>query len=360
MENDVKKNQSRLGGVAVRALAIFGFLAIIIVGMWGSVQVARGVPNAFSSLASAVASFTSVFIPAGEKITLSTASFTLNSNEPFTISWRHDKKSLDGSYTFRYDCADAVYFNSPTISGTPATIYCNTSFNFLNSGNQITLIPVSSNNRFVDVQVFIDFTPNGASRPTVTGQTTFTIVNNGNTTSPGTLAPATTTPTTVTPKPVTPTPVTPRPVTPGPTQTGVYPVTGGVAVSDPNGYVDLTARIIEVGIVDKTTGVFTASSTPTRANNRIAVRFAVENIGTKTSPTFDFNAVLPTLPSNIFSAPMQQSLAPGDRIEFTVGFDSFNSSKPDGLFVVNIDPSNRINERNKVNNIVQYTITTRP
>lgn len=352
MENDLKKTQSRLGGVAVRALAIFGFVAIIIVGMWGSVQVARGIPNAFSSFASAIVSFTSIFVPAGEKIALSAPSLTINSSEPFVLSWTHEKKSIEGSYTFRYNCADGVSFMSAS-----TTVYCNVPFNFTHSSNQITLTPLSTNNRFVDVQVFIDFTPNGANRPTVTGQTTFTIQNTGNATSPGTLTP--TTPVTTTPTPTTPVVTTPRPVTAGPTQTQVYPINGGVGVSNPNGYVDLTARILEIGVVDKTSGVFTASSTPSRTNTRIAVRFAVENIGTKTSPEFDFNAVLPTLPANIFSAPLQQALAPGDRIEFTVGFDSFDASKPDGLFVVNIDPAGRINERNKDNNIVRYTVTTR-
>ncbi len=356
MENDTKKTPSRLGTAAVRTLAIFGFVAIIIVGMWGSVQVARGIPNAFSSLASAIVSFSSVFVPAGEKIVLSAQSLTVDSNQPFVLSWSHDKKSVDGSYTFRYNCADGVSFTSLSASGAPETIFCNTAFHFLNANNQMTLTPFSANNRFVDVQVFIEFTPNGANTPTVTGQTTFTVTNTGNTTSPGTLTP-TTTPVTVIP--VTTVPVTPRPVTPGPTQTNIYPI-NGAGVSDPNGYVDLAVRIIETGVVDKTTGVFTASSTPSRSasNSRIAVRFAVENRGTKTSPQFDFNAVLPTLPYNIFSSPMQQVLAPGDRIEFTVGFDSFDPSKPDGIFIVNVDPSNRINERDKNNNIVRYTITT--
>ncbi|MES2014252.1 MAG: CARDB domain-containing protein [Patescibacteria group bacterium] len=356
MENDSKKTSSRLGDAAVRALAIFGFLAIIIVGMWGSVQVARNVPGAFSSVAAAIVSFTSIFVPAGETITVSAPSLTVNANEPFVLSWTHAKKSVEGSYTFRYNCADGVYFNSPTVSGSETAVYCNVPFNFLNSNNQITLTPVSTTNRFVDVQVFVDFTPNGANRPTVTGQTALTVVNSANTTSPGTLSPATT-PTTKTPVTTNPVTTTPRPVTAGPEQTHTYPVNGS-GVSDPNGYVDLTAQIIEVGVVDKTTGAFTASSTPSRTNNRIAVRFSVQNIGTKTSPEFDFNAVLPTLPSNIFSAPFQQALAPGDRIEFTVGFDSFNPDTPNGVFTVNVDPTGRINERNKDNNIVHYTITT--
>ncbi len=114
---------------------------------------------------------------------------------------------------------------------------------------------------------------------------------------------------------------------------------------------------MDTGVVDKTTGAFTASSTPSRAS-RIAVRFAIENLGTKTSSQWAFNATLPTLPSNIFTSPMQQALNPGDRIEFTVGFDSFNPNQPQGEFIVNVDPTGSIQEKNEVNNIVKQVITT--
>lgn len=353
MENETNKVRGGASAVITRALAVFGFLAIIVVGMWGSVQIARGVPNAFSSLASAIVSFTSIFVPAGEIISLSGPS-TVEANVPFTVSWTHEKKSVEGSYTFRYNCVNGAYFNSSSAAGATTTVYCNNNFNFINSNNQITLTPVSTANRYIDATIFIEFTPNGANQPTVTGQRTITIANNALGTSPGV---TNTTPTTPTQTPTTPVVTTPRPITPGTETHNTYPI-NGTAVSDPNGYVDLAARIIEVGVVDKTTGAFTASTTPSRTS-RIAVRFAVENRGTKTSPEFDFNAILPTLPSNIFSAPLQQSLAPGDRIEFTVGFDSFDPAKVDGVFIVNVDPSGRINERNKENNITRYTITVR-
>ena len=65
------------------------------------------------------------------------------------------------------------------------------------------------------------------------------------------------------------------------------------------------------------------------------------------------------MPMHIFTSQAQQALAPGDSIQFTIGFDLFN---PDGngIFTVNVDPSDRINEPNKDNNIVHYTITTTP
>jgi hypothetical protein len=226
-------------------------------------------------------------------------------------------------------------------------------FNFLNSNDSVTLTPFSSKNRFTDVSVYIDFTPNGSSAATVTGKTALTIENDNFATSPGATG--------TTSQPSTPPPT--HTVTPGSQTSQTYPLSGGIPVSNPNGSVDLTAKILEVGVVDKSTGQFISSSTPSRsatANSgqyRLAVRFAIENDGTKTSPQFDFNAVLPTLPLYIFSSPMQQALAPGDRIEFTLGFDSFNAAG-DGQITVNVDPSGRINEQNKTNNIVHYTVVT--
>ena len=324
--------------------------------MWGSVQIARAVPSALSNVAAAIVSLTSIFVPAGETITLSAPSFDVVSGQGFVLSWEHAKKSVDGSYTFRYECADGVHFTSPSSATENETIFCNVAYHFLNSNDSIALTAVSQKNRFIDVTVLVDFTPNGANQPTVTGKATLTISNQNLGSSPTTTGNATPTiPTT----PTTPTKPTVPNNTPGTPTSVTYPgaITGGAAASNPNGYVDLVPTVIEVGIVDKTTGAFSASSTPSRSQ-RVAVRFSVQNIGTKTSPQFDFAAVLPTLPGHIFNSPFQQELAPGDRIEFTVGFDSFDPAKPDGIIIINVDPSGRFNERVKDNNIVKYTIHT--
>jgi hypothetical protein len=351
MENDFHNSSPRIGERGIRILAILGFVAVVGVGLWGSVAIARAVPNAFSSLAAAFVSLTSIFVPAGETVSLS-APATVQSGAPFTLSWTHDKQSVDGSYTFRYDCADGVYFTATGASGSTDTIYCNVPYNFLNAGDSLTVTPVSTKNPSIPVTVYMDFVPNGATKATVTGKAVLTIVGNGTSGS----SPAT--PTTPVTTPTAPT------VTPGQSTTHTYPVSGAPA-SNPNGYVDLTARVIEVGVVDKNSGAFFASSTPSRAvtgadgQYRIAVRFAIENNGTKTSPQFDFNAVLPTYPQYIFSSPMQQALAPGDRIEFTLGYDQPDQGG-NGVFTVNVDPSSRINEPNKTNNIIHYTVTTNP
>jgi hypothetical protein len=339
-------NMETFKRVAIRALAVLGFVALLSIGMWGSVQFARAVPNVFSAIGAAIVSLTQVFIPAGEAIELSVPSTTLPANEPFVLSWTHAEKQLDGSYTFRYDCADGVSFSSPLPSG-ETTVFCNTPFNFLNAGDAMTLTAISEKNRFVDVMLHIDFTPNGQSRPTITGSTLITLVNEGLGDSQSAIDT----------RPTTPVPAAPSaPVTPTQgTKKETVELIGGPTASDPNGQTDLTARVIEIGVVDKTTGAFTASSTPSRTS-RVGVRFVVENVGTRRSPQWDFNAVLPTLPAHIFSSGTQQELGPGDRIEFTIGFDSFIDAS-EGDLVINVDPTGRINERNKTNNIVRYTIT---
>lgn len=340
MENS--NNRSALVNGAVRVLAIVGFIALIIGGLWGSVAVARAVPGAFSALASAIVSVTSVFVPADETITLSLPSSTVQSGQSFVLSWNHVRKSTEGVYTLSAQCANGVSFTTPTNAGVMTDVPCETSFAFLNANDSVVLTAYSTDNRFADVVITIEFTPDGASTPTVSGSTTLTVENPAAT---GTTTGTTSTGTTVR--------------TPGTetTSVDVFGVTGPTA-SDPNGYIDLSVRLIEIGVVDKATGEFTASSTPSRSmiGVRVAARFAVENVGTRTSDQWTFNAVLPTFPSHIYSSPTQQALGPGDRIEFTLGFDSFEEDN-EGTLVINVDPTQRINERNKDNNILRQIIT---
>lgn len=333
---------------ATRALAVVGFLAVIIIGMWGSVKVAQAVPGTLSAIANVIVSISSIFVPSTETITLSAPSLSVTSGTPVTLSFVHNKNNPNGTYNFRYSCVDGVTFNVVSAGGANVAVTCNTPYPALVTNNTMTVTPISSTNRFVDVEVFVSFTPAGAATATVTGSTVLTIENQSVTGSPTTTN--TNPPVVTTPKP--------KPVTPGTQTTGTYPITGtGPGVSNPNGFVDLTARVIETGTIDKDTGVFTANAAPDRnpVGARVAVRFAIENVGTKTSPQFTFNAMLPTLPPYTFFSDSQVALAPGDRIEFTIGFDSFQKNGP-GEFIINVDPTGGINEKNKTNNVVHYTV----
>lgn len=339
---------SRLAGSASRVLAIIGFVGLIIIGMYGSVRVAQAVPGVFSQMASAIVSITSIFVPANETISVTLPSYTVAHDAPVTVAFDHqNKKTEGGSYAFRYSCADGVTV-STIVNGVVTELGCNVPFTFAPFNNSVTVTPASALTRFADVEVFVAFTPEGAATATVIGSTLMTIENTSLSTS------VLTPPTNGTETPATPTPPVTKPTTPAaPPKKETIIVPQGRA-SDPNGYTDLTARVIEVGYIDST-GAFIASSTPSRAE-RVAVRFAVENIGTKTSKEFTFSAVLPTYPPYTYFSPSQVALGPGDRIEFTVGFDSFVRENV-GDIVINVDPTGGLNERNKDNNILRYTIS---
>ena len=120
------------------------------------------------------------------------------------------------------------------------------------------------------------------------------------------------------------------------------------------GQVDLVATIDAVGILGQN-NEFTATST-LRVSDKIAVKFTVTNIGDKKSEGWYFNAVLPTSPSHIFHSKSQQVLAPGEKIEFVIGFDKAKIGE-NQIIVINVDPSGGIKESDKENNIVKEFIT---
>ncbi len=337
----------RIQNIFLGILAVIAILAVIGFCMWGAIQVAQKIPSMFSSLASVSSSGTTQSASSSSKnetIVLSTQSTTVNARTTFTLSWTHANKAVNGSYTFRYDCANGVFFITPTPpSGAPVPVYCNVPFNFLNTNNSIVLTPIAAASTTVPITAYIDFTPNGASKPSISGSMLLSVTNIGGSSF------ATTTPSSNTTAPA---------HTTKPTN-GTYPTTSTTKVSDPNGYVDLQVTFLQMGYLDRATNAFIPTNTPSRSQ-KVAFRFSIENIGTKTSPEFDFNAVLPTSPISNAGSPAEQALTPGGRIEFTMGFEGATMSSGNSVVTIQVDPSNRISESNKTNNTASYVITTTP
>lgn len=162
-------------------------------------------------------------------------------------------------------------------------------------------------------------------------------------------------------EPITPTnPITPiapiNPITPGGETNTVIPIIGGntFAPSDPYGKVDLESKIIEVGIINPDTDDFIATSTLS-VNNKIAVKFIISNLGTKTAEGWSFNMVLPTNPHYIYHSNNQENLRPGERIEYAIAFDKPNEND-NAEIILNADPTRSIYESNENNNIVKKII----
>jgi hypothetical protein len=346
------KPEGSKSDVAIKVLATLGIIAIIVFVGWGTLTLARKfAPNAMDSLASAFVSLTSVFVP-GDKVNVSLDPKTVASGKSVTVSFEHSGKNDEdeGTYALSYSCKDGVSLT--TQNG--EIIFCNTAWNFAGSQSSVTVTAVSSEDATVNVPITVTFTPDDSDKKEIKGEAALKITNGGKsaaTSTPETSATTTST-TPVTPRP---NPATPKPRTPGTSTNGVYIIPGSAGtVSNPNGRVDLVARIIEVGVIGSD-NVFVATSTH-RLGTKIAVRFEIENIGDKTSPEWNFNAALPTYPFHIFHSDMQPVLTPGDKIQYTLGFDSAQAGY-NKEFTVNADPANGVNESNETNNIVKATFS---
>tara|TARA_B100000508_G_scaffold60333_1_gene46967 strand:- start:26979 stop:27725 length:747 start_codon:yes stop_codon:yes gene_type:complete len=113
--------------------------------------------------------------------------------------------------------------------------------------------------------------------------------------------------------------------TPGGETTEVTEQNPGAPVSDPNGLPDLVPTILATGklVGGYAADNFVATSTLSKTD-RIAVKFAVENKGTKeTGTNWRFNVVMPTETTYIFEGKAEhvQNLLPGEKIEYVIGFD---------------------------------------
>ncbi len=96
--------------------------------------------------------------------------------------------------------------------------------------------------------------------------------------------------------------------------TSKYPVT-------PTGLPDLLVTIKRIGyLATSSASSFVASST-VPAGYRPAVKFSIENIGGSETGAWRFNASIPTATAFIYKSEPQQSLASGDSIDYTLGFD---------------------------------------
>jgi len=113
---------------------------------------------------------------------------------------------------------------------------------------------------------------------------------------------------------------------------------------------DLTVTITNVGYLrsgDDTDTFVASNSVPD--NKEGAVQFTVANNGTNTTGTWKFKADIPTSPSLNYTSPTQPSMKPGDRIEYTLGFDRTKSGNNREI-TITVDSGHDVNESNENNN----------
>ncbi len=346
-------------GVVVLAIALFGAAFIKIP----------------TSIQTAAVEISSVFYPADTRLQLALESRYVESGIPLTLAWTAPATDIPGSFLFAYKCVNGLSVFMENRDGDYESISCEQPTEPLVSGNQIRIRLTSTENRFLDVPLAVAFYPEGDPSPLFFSRALVTVENPRIAFSPslrpdGTTATSTNA-TDVSPQIDTATPPATRPPkeqTPATPQRGAgtsesfqIPRIDGAAQTAPrtlSGQSDLSVKIMNVGYIDDATKGFVISNTVEK-NNISAVMFAVENNGTNSSGSWDFAAILPTNPPYIFQSPTQRELLPGERIEFTMGFDKAKEGATSLEIKINIDPSQRISESNETNNSTIATIGIR-
>lgn len=337
-------------------------LGLLVTGGYMAFQISPILPKTFSRLATAVASITQTFIP-GERLLVKATPESSGSGDEITLSWTHRNKTEGGIYSLSYECHGNVRFDVQ-VGTENKTLLCDAISEINSENSSVKLIAVSNEEGVTFVPLTLSYKQKDESKSDLHTTVNLSIGGAGKIASESIAKTAGTAKT----NPALQTEIQAENTTP---KTTTAKISSGTTAGEQTektyiigepitqvaklyGKADLAPKILEVGILDKTSNQFTAT-TSLKASNRIAVRFEVENLGTASSDSWYFSAVLPTFPMHIFQSESQQSLAPGDRIEYTIGFDSVEPGV-NGRFVINVDPNNSLSEATKANNIATTTI----
>ncbi|MFA5996622.1 MAG: CARDB domain-containing protein [Candidatus Paceibacterota bacterium] len=151
-------------------------------------------------------------------------------------------------------------------------------------------------------------------------------------------------------------PSLPMPVKPvaGAQTTSVTEISGSPATL--SGLPDLSVTINQIGYLATTSASSFVASSTVPVGSRPAVSFTVKNVGTNASGAWRFSASIPTQTAYVYQSPAQQALAPGDSIDYTLGFDQAISGTNKVISITaNFDSG--ITESSKANNTASTSIT---
>lgn len=186
-----------------------------------------------------------------------------------------------------------------------------------------------------------------------------TVIPTASTTIPfGNDEPASTTVATTTPVATTITPKPAAPVAPsaGSQTTGVYPIGTTTAPGTAYGLPDLIVNITATGYLLSASADSFVASTTVPSGARPAVRFSIKNIGTNVTGSWRFSASIPTQTAYIFQSQPQQTLGPGDSIDYTLGFDQANRGY-NQMISISANFDRAVGESVTTNNSASATVT---
>lgn len=155
---------------------------------------------------------------------------------------------------------------------------------------------------------------------------------------------------------VTPAPTIPTKTVAGTETDNVYQIGGATSSPSLYGLPDLVVQINAVGYLATTSANSFIATSTVPAGSRPAVSFTIKNIGTNVAGPWRFSASIPTQTAYIYQSQLQQSLNPGDSIDYTLGFDQANKGANKTISITaNFDHA--VGESNTNNNSASATVT---
>gem|GEM_PF-1082312 len=341
-EQDTHSEESR--GVAMNIFAILGFIAILLAGLWATVQLVKQVSN--MSFDFVRPNITMNIFGDSDELTVVPSSKVANSAEPTLIKWTlgEDAQTVEGAtLSFSYGCKRGLYakikdFNTNSYRAIP----CNAPYKMPATDTELSIIPMLTDANTDELKYSITYTPAESSEikeQVAQGQLQVTNIKVAvSTPKPSTTDSAVETPTVA--KAVV------SKTAPKVTNTNVAKTNKVVRTvvpvrkSDPNGLPDLTVKVLGVSAPDST--------------GTISVRFEVANIGTKMVGVWALSAALPTEPAFVYTSKPQQALYAGERAEILLTFNKLKvGSNP---LLITIDPLGLVVESLETNNSVIQNI----
>lgn len=137
--------------------------------------------------------------------------------------------------------------------------------------------------------------------------------------------------------------------------TNTYQIGGTRTTVAPYGLPDLVVTASAVGYLESASADSFVANTTVPSGNRPAVKFTITNIGTNWTGTWRFTASIPTRTTFVYQSEPQQSLAPGDSIDYTLGFDRADTGSGQTM-TITANSDNAVNESNTANNSTNFSL----
>lgn len=342
MSNDNSKTPANI-------FALLGFALLFVVAIWSGIQIVKFAPRVVNGW-----SLSNMF-KSEPNIVLKVDKNKISPDEELNLSWKLTGAIDGGAVSFLYDCkANAVFDVYDDLSKSYKTLPCKSPFNMPVDTKSLKIKAHETKEKTIEVPVAIVYTNAGGQKYKDIAK--ITIKNDGaaaeNTKKPET-------------KPADnegngelnegKEGVVIKKTKPATTKT-TSPVRkhkSNRCVSKTFGKPDLSIHNLKTG-VQLANGYFVQKHSFS-AGETITIKFTVSNNGTKTSPSWYFQALLPTQDGQIYTSKAQAPIAPCSGRYFTMKVA--NPAKGTKNLMVNVDPHNLIRELNEINNSASTQVT---